>query len=155
MIAPAPLRAAVALVAAALAASAPAAEPQRVGAVEIARPWVRATLGTVSVTAGYMVLRSTDGKPDRLLGAATPAAERVELHAHAMEGGVARMREVPAIEVPGTGAVALEPGGFHLMIVGVKAPLAAGATIRLTLRFERAGVGEIVVPVAREAPAKP
>jgi hypothetical protein len=135
-----------------LAGPVAAAEPLRVRHIEIAAPWVRATLGTVAVTAGYMVLRTTDGRPDRLVGAETPAAERVELHSHVMEGGVAHMRPVPGIALDGVRPTPLQPGGFHLMVMGVKAPLAEGATIRLTLRFERAGAVEFDVPVRRHGP---
>jgi periplasmic copper chaperone A len=136
----------------AAAAAAGAAEPVRVRHIEVSGPWVRATLGTVTVTAGYMVLRTTDGGPDRLVGAATPAAERVEIHAHVMEGGVAHMRPVPGIDLDAGRPAALEPGGFHLMLMGVKAPLAEGATVRLTLSFARAGAIDVDVPVRRQAP---
>jgi copper(I)-binding protein len=50
-----------------------------------------------------------------------------------------RMREVDAIPVPARGAVTLRPGGLHLMLIGLTRPLAAGETVPVTLRFERAG----------------
>jgi copper(I)-binding protein len=105
--------------------------------VRIEEPWARATAPGAKVGAGYM--KVTSGTADRLLGASTPAAARVELHVTEKQGDVLRMREVKAYDIPAKGGFELKPGGAHLMLVDLKAPLKEGATVPMTLRFEKAG----------------
>jgi copper(I)-binding protein len=69
-----------------------------------------------------------------------------------MEGDTMRMREVDAIDLPAGREVRLEPGGLHLMLMGLKAPLKAGDKLSLTLRFERAGEVTLDVPISAKAP---
>ena len=89
--------------------------------------------------AAFAVLANNGTAMDQLVAAESPVAERVELHTHMMDGGVMRMREVKAIEVhPGTPTV-LQPGGLHIMFIGLRAPLKEGAAVPLTLVFEKAG----------------
>ena len=106
--------------------------------VAVEQAWTRATPPASKIAAGYMVLRSSGGA-DRLIGVTSPAAERVELHKTFREGDVARMREVKAYDVPAGGRVELKPGGSHLMLVNLKAPLKAGQKVPLALKFEKAG----------------
>jgi copper(I)-binding protein len=125
------------------------AEDYRVGDIRIERPWARATAGTVRTGAAYFTLEAIGAAPDRLLGVASPAAAVSELHAHMMHDNVMQMRPVGAIEVnPGTPTV-LQPGGLHVMLGELKGPLKEGERFALTLRFERAGEVEIMVPVER------
>ena len=111
--------------------------PAAVGAqVRIESPWVRATAPGAKVAAGYMVMRSA-GAPDRLIGVASPAAERVEMHVTQRDGDVARMRQVQAYDV--RGAFELKPGGAHLMFVNLKQPFKEGQKVPVVLKFEKAG----------------
>lgn len=138
-----------ALIGALTAAPAAAQEPgaATLGPLSIADAYARASLGRAPNSAAYMTL-STSGAADRLVAAATPAAERVELHTHSMDDqGVMRMRPVDGIDVGQDAPAALQPGGLHLMLVGVKGRLEAGATIPLTLTFENAGEVTLEVPV--------
>ncbi len=109
-------------------------------------PWARATPPTAKNGAAFMTIKG-GGAGDRLVSASAPVSERVELHTHLMEGGVAKMREVPAIDVPANGAVELKPGSYHVMLIGLKAPLKEGGTFPLTLRFEKQGTVTVDVPV--------
>ncbi len=84
---------------------------------------------------------------DDAVTCAVDAAKAVELHTVTMVDGVMQMRPVPFIEIPANGAVELKPGGFHVMLVGVKQPLKTGVSIKLKLTFEKAGVQEIQAPV--------
>jgi hypothetical protein len=84
-------------------------------------------------------IRNSAKEPDRLIGASTPAAERVELHVSVREGDVVRMREVESLEVPARERLILRPNGPHLMIVGLGRPFVKGERVPLTLRFEKAG----------------
>jgi len=109
------------------------------GQVQVERPWTRATPPGAKVAGGYMVIRNPGSAPDRLVGASSPAAAKVELHTHTHEGGVMKMREVPAYEVPAKGSFELKPGGAHLMFVDIKRPFKEGEKIPVRLKFEKAG----------------
>ncbi|MFZ5556115.1 MAG: copper chaperone PCu(A)C [Pseudomonadota bacterium] len=127
-----------------LALAAVAGAAQADAAVQ--NPWSRATPPTAKNGAAYLVLKAGAGG-DRLVSATAPVSERVELHTHIMDGGVARMRPVPAIDVPANGTVELKPGGLHMMLIGLKAPLREGASFPLTLNFEKQGAVTVEVPV--------
>ena len=121
-----------------LAASASAADVRK-GEITVVRPQIRASLGRAPSTAGYLTVRNSGARADRLVWASCTCAERVELHTHQMQAGVARMSRVPAIVVPARGHAVLAPGGAHLMFVGLKAPVREGSDQRVALVFERAG----------------
>ena len=129
----------------------------KVGALEIGHPWARETPTGATVGAGYLKVKNTGSEADRLIAADTAGAEKVEMHEATTENGVARMREVKAIEVPAGGEVALKPGGYHLMLMGLKEPLAEGMRIPGTLTFEKAGKVEVefaVEPISYGGPAE-
>ena len=94
-----------------------------------------------------MTLEIMGEEPDRLIGGSSPVAEKAELHTHIMEGGVAKMRPVDAIEVAAGTPTVLEPGGLHLMLIGLNQKLEEGATMPLTLVFENAGEVTLEVPI--------
>ncbi|WP_037301255.1 copper chaperone PCu(A)C [Rubritepida flocculans] len=118
------------------------------GALRLENPWTRAA-NQGAQGAGFLVIRNTAAEPDRLLAASSPAAQRMELHTHIREGEVMRMRPVNDIPVPGNGSVSLQPGGLHLMLIGLTQPLVAGQSVPVTLRFERAG--EVTIQLAVQA----
>jgi len=107
--------------------------------VQIEKPWARATAPGATVAAGYMTLRNRGTAPDRLVAASSPAAARVELHVHILEGNVMKMREVPGYDVPAKGSFELKPGGAHLMFMQIKRPFKEGEKVPLRLKFEKAG----------------
>ncbi|MBR0655245.1 copper chaperone PCu(A)C [Plastoroseomonas arctica] len=132
-----------------LLASLPAAaQDLRQGDLVIGHPWTRAA-GANGTGAGYLSIRNGGAAADRLLGASTPAARTVELHTMSREGEVMRMRPVTDIALPSGQTVTLAPGGLHIMLIGLTAPLAVGGEVPLTLRFERAG--EVTVRLAVQA----
>jgi hypothetical protein len=100
--------------------------------------WSRATPPGAKIAAGYLTIRNA-GAADRLLSASSSAAEQVQTHVTFREGEISRMREVKGYEVPARGTLELKPGGAHLMLVNLKAPLKEGMSVPLTLRFEKAG----------------
>ena len=119
-----------------------------VGAITIGHPWARAA-GANANGAAFMTLRNAGPQPDRLLSATTPIARTVELHTHIRDGEVMRMRPVADIPLPAGQTVHLRPGGLHVMLIGLTEPLRQGATVPLTLRFERAG--EVTVQLEIQA----
>lgn len=134
--------------AAALAALPAAAHDYTAGDLAILQPWTRAA-GANGNGAAFMRLRNAGAQPDRLVSASTPVARVVELHTVIREGDAMRMRPVQDIAVAPGATVELRPGGFHVMLIGLNAPLAQGSRVPLTLRFERAG--EVQVELTVEA----
>ena len=109
--------------------------------------WARPTVAGQQAGGAYVTLHNGGATVDRLLGGSTPAAERVEVHEMRMDGSVMRMRELPALELPAGKSTKLEPGGLHLMLMGLKAPLKVGDKVPLKLRFEKAGEVDLVLLV--------
>lgn len=113
-------------------------------------PYVRAVPPVMSTTAAFMQLQSGNAGEHFLVAASTPAAGVVELHMHTMDDGVMRMRRIPHIHLPPNKTVALEPGGLHIMLFDLKAPLRPGDKIPITLQFDDGSsrqVSAVVRPV--------
>ncbi|HXU40691.1 MAG TPA: copper chaperone PCu(A)C [Burkholderiales bacterium] len=113
--------------------------------VRVEEPWARATAPGAKVGAGYMKI--TSATADRLIGASSPAAARVEMHVTSKQGDVMRMREVKGYDIPAGGSFELAPSGAHLMLVDLKAPLKQGTKVPLTLRFQKAGEVKVELQV--------
>jgi copper(I)-binding protein len=115
------------------------------GNMMVDNAWSRAALaGRTGVV--YLSMMAMGGA-DRLLGAQTPIAEKIELHESYQSEGVSRMRPVEAIPVAAGGTVTLAPGGLHMMLIGLRQALKPGDSFPLTLRFEKAGTVETTVKV--------
>ncbi|WP_372424255.1 copper chaperone PCu(A)C [Salinarimonas chemoclinalis] len=117
-----------------------AAETFEAGDIRIEGPWSRATPGAAPVAGGYLTIVNTGSEPDRLVGGSAEISERFEVHSMETVDGVARMAPVEGgLEIPAGESVALAPGGYHVMFMGLKRPLAEGESFAGTLVFERAG----------------
>ena len=112
--------------------------------------WVRATVPQQKATGAFMQIMAARG--GKLVAASSPAAGVVEIHEMAMEGNVMRMRAVPALALPAGKAVELKPGGYHVMLMDLKAPVPAGESVRITLTVEGPDGKRETVEVS--APAK-
>jgi len=122
--------------------------------VQISDAWSRATPPGAKIAAGYLTIRNQGATADRLIGASSPAAARVEPHVTEKQGEVMRMREVKGYDVPAKGSYELRPGGAHLMLVDIKRPLKEGDKVPLVLRFQKAGEVKVDLEVkALGAPA--
>ncbi len=132
----------------------PAAPTQ---AVAVSKAWARATVPGQKASGAFMTLQSADGA--RLLGVKTPLAGVAEIHEMKMEGDVMKMNPVAALDLPAGQAVELKPGGYHLMLMDLKAPLNQGASLPLTLNLQDAKGQkfqlQLAVPVALRAPGEP
>lgn len=110
------------------------------GALSIEQPWARATPPAAKVGGGYLVITNTGETDDRLVSASADYAARVEIHEMSMVNDVMRMRPLKdGLTLPAGATVALQPGGFHIMLMGLKEPLVEGERRPLTLVFETAG----------------
>lgn len=124
------------------------AQDYKVGALEITRPWTRATPATAQSGGGFLTVTNKGTTPDRLIAARSTVSDRVEVHEMRMDGNVMKMRELEkGLEIPAGATVMLKPGGYHIMFMGLKAPFAKDAKVPVTLVFEKAGSLDIVLDV--------
>lgn len=120
------------------------AHSYRVGEIQIGHPWTRATPPAAKVAGAFMSFTNEGGAADRLVGGTSPIAERVEIHTMEMAGGVMKMRPLAdGLEVAAGAKVELAPGGIHIMLIGLKQPIAEGDKVPLTLTFEKGGDIEV------------
>ena len=102
--------------------------------------WVRPPMGSGQPAGGYMIITNPGGQADALVGVSSPVATSVEIHETTTDAsGMTGMHPVDRLDVPAGGSVTLQPGGYHLMLMGVTQPLAVGTTVELDLVFEYAG----------------
>jgi hypothetical protein len=138
-----------------LGAAAEAAEVVKKGALEFADPWARATVPGQANGAAYLTVRN-HGEADRIVRAEAAVSRKVELHTHEVDAqGVARMIEIPAIELPAHATTELKPGGLHIMFIGLEKPLEAGRRFPLKLVLEKAGEVTLEVEVKAAASGAP
>ena len=138
----------LAVLSAALFCSAVHAAGYRAGDISIIDPHARPTVPGQPGGAAYVTLENTGGSADRLVGVTSPVARSAEIHTMRMDGDVMRMREAGELPLPPAAKVEMKPGmGYHIMLIGLKQPLQAGATFPITLTFEKAGKVEVPVVV--------
>lgn len=122
--------------------------------VEVKDAWVRTTVPGQKATGAFMTISAKDGA--QLVGASSPVAGVTEVHEMKMEGDIMKMRPAPALDIPAGKTLVLKPGGYHVMLLDLKAPLAKGSSVPLTLVFKDAKGAEskveLKVPVATVAP---
>jgi len=137
------------LTVAALAFIAPAVAQTATAPIAVSDAWARATPKGATTGAAYVTVSNHGAGADRLVGASTPVADKAQLHTMIDDNGVMKMRPVAGIELTPGAKVALKPGGYHVMLMGLKQPLAAGQSFPLTLTFEKAGTIETTVKIAK------
>ncbi len=97
--------------------------------------YVRAPVADRDVTAAFMTIENNSETDNALVAASSPAAKKVELHQHTHSDGMMRMRQVERIETPAQASAALEPGGYHMMLIGIQPELREQETIEFSLEF--------------------
>ncbi|MFN4141418.1 copper chaperone PCu(A)C [Aestuariivirga sp.] len=128
---------------------APAAEA---GEIMVMKAFARASATPVAKSAAaYVSLMNHGAEADRLVSAASPAARSAEVHKTELVDGVMKMMAAGPLELPAYGTLEMKPGGYHLMLMGLKQPLKEGEILELTLTFEKAGALEVKVPVGSVA----
>lgn len=123
-------------------------------AIKVEGAWARASVPGQKGSGAFMKLTAPQGA--RLVGASSPAAGVAEVHEMKLDGDVMRMRAVPVLDLPAGQPVELKPGGYHVMLLDLKAPLVKDGTVPLTLTFKD-GKGvesklDLTLPVAISAP---
>lgn len=136
--------------------SAEAAAPVMLGALEITAPFTRATLPNAPVAGGFFTITNTGDSADRLVSVTSPIARQSQIHEMSMEGDVMKMRQLSdGLVIPAGESVTLSPGGYHLMFMGLSAPVKEGDLVPVTLTFEKAGSITIDLPAAGAAADAP
>lgn len=124
------------------------AQEYKVNGLVIEKPYARETVPNQPAGGAFVTIENRGQADDKLIGASSPAAKKVELHTMAMDNNVMKMREVPNIELKAGSRLEMKPGqGYHLMLMGLQQPLKAGEKFPMTLVFEKAGKTEISVSV--------
>lgn len=126
-----------------LAGSVMADDDIKLGSLKIEDAKARATVPAQKMSGGFMKIENKGGA-DKLVAASSSVSKTMELHTMSMEGNVMKMREIKAIEIPANGKVELKSGGLHLMFIDLKEQLKPGSTVKVKLKFEKAG--EVEVP---------
>jgi copper(I)-binding protein len=123
-----------------LSGGAALAETYTAGSIEIGSPWARATPKGAQVGGAYMTITNKGTEADRLVGVSSPVASQAQVHQMSMDNGVMSMRPVPdGLEINPGQTVVLNPDSFHVMLMGLKQPLAQGKHVKATLEFAKAG----------------
>jgi len=124
--------------------------------VAVNEPYVRLAPPNAPATGAFMVIKNNGDKDVKVVKADNPASKVTELHTHLNEGGVMKMRPVPAIEVKAKGEAVLKPGSLHVMLIDLKAPMKEGDVVPITLTFDDGSSkqvdAKVVRPMAAPAP---
>jgi hypothetical protein len=105
--------------------------------IEVKSAWVRGTVPAQTMSGAFMEITSKGGAA--LVGISTPLAEDAEVHEMRLEDGVMKMRSAPRLELPAGETISLKPGGYHIMLMGLKRQLKVGERVPLTLRVQGKG----------------
>jgi periplasmic copper chaperone A len=141
-----------------LAAHPAAASEFKIGGVTVETPWSRATPGKARSGVVYLTISNQGNAPDRLVSISTSVATRAEIHRSQMKGGMMTMNSIGALTLRPASSVLLRPGGLHVMLMGLKAPLKRGGSFNMTLKFEKAGSLTVKVAIEKigaSAPMRP
>ena len=115
----------------------------------------RATIGSMQSSAAYLSITNHGAMADRLLAAESSLSRKTELHTMEVTNGVMKMRQIDGgIAIPAGKTIQLAPGGLHVMLIGLKAPLNADENYQVTLVFEKAGKVELTGLAKRPADLK-
>lgn len=118
-------------------------------AVSVHEPYVRLAPPNAPATGAFMVIRNGGAKDVKVVKADNPASKVTELHTHLNEGGVMKMRPVPAIDVKAGGEAVLKPGSLHIMMIDLKAPMKEGNVVPITLTFDDGSAKQVEAKVVR------
>lgn len=115
-----------------------------IGSIKIHHPWTRATPKGANVAGGFMAITNSGQTDDRLVAIRIEGVERVEIHDMTMENGMMKMRPLAnGLALPAGQTIILKPGSFHVMMMGLSAPLTEGDFLKAQLTFDKAGTLDV------------
>ena len=121
--------------------------------VTVHEPYVRLAPPNAPATGAFMVIKNNGDRDVKVLKADNPASKVTELHTHLNEGGVMKMRPVAAIDIKAKGEAVLQPGGLHVMLINMNAPLKEGDSVPITLTFDDGSSKKVDAKVVRPVAA--
>lgn len=125
-----------------------AAVEYELGSLQITQPWARATPKGAASGAAYMTVKNTGSKAVRLRCVSSDAAAKCQIHEMSMDGGVMRMRPVEGgLEIKPGQTITFKPGGFHMMLTGLKAPLQEGKMLEATMEGDGGATAQVEFPI--------
>ena len=125
------------------------ADDYKVGSIQITQPWARATPKGASAGAAYMTVTNSGTTAQHLSCVSSDGAAECQIHQMSMDGGVMKMRPVQGgLEVKPGETVTLKPGGFHVMLVGLKQPLQPGQSVNATFKDDGGNAVQVAFPIA-------
>lgn len=119
--------------------------------IDVTGAYVREVPPNMPNSAAFMTLANHSDAPVSLLSATANVSNVVELHEHVNVDGMMQMRQIPKIDIPAQGATVLQPGGLHVMLIGLKQKLKAGEQVPVTLNFSNGETVTIEAPVKKIA----
>jgi len=125
------------------------AAPALSSSITIEKAFARTSIGTARNSAAFMSITNHSDKEDRLLAVKTKIASKPSLHNHINDNGIMKMRRVEYVTIAGNDRFELKPGGFHIMLMGLKAPLIEGNQFNMTLIFKNAGEISVSVKIKK------
>lgn len=120
--------------------------------ISVSAAWARPTILMNRPGAAYFMLHNRGDVADRLISVSSPMTARIELHVHKHDDGVMRMMQVDSIPIPARSRTEVAPGGYHLMLFGLKKKLNMGDELPLTLTFEHGRAISVTAKVMKKAP---
>lgn len=115
--------------------------------IEITGGYVRAVPASQQISAAFMQIDNQDLSAHEVITATSSFAKTVELHTHTHDNGMMKMRQIPKIELPAGGSALLQPGGLHIMLIGLTKPLVPDAEVDLRVSFEDGSSKDLTLPV--------
>lgn len=116
------------------------------------KPWIRLLPPTVMHTAGYVTIKNSADMNDRLLDVWSPTINSMSVHQTKEVDGVFKMLAAENLVIPKKGELTMQPGGYHIMIMGLDTPLTEASKVTICFEFEKAGIVHVVFPVQKSAP---
>lgn len=115
--------------------------------IQIKDGFVREVPPNQTISAAFMTIQNNDMSDHKVVSASSPAAKIVELHTHTHESGMMKMRQIPQIDLPAGADAMLKPGGLHIMLIDLTAPLASDKPVPVTIKFEDGSEKTMELPV--------
>lgn len=118
--------------------------------ISFSKPWVRALPPTVMHTAAYVEINNSSKVADKLLDVWSPSIKSMSVHQTKQVDGILKMMAADNTTIPPMGKLVLQPGGYHLMLMGIETPLVENETLMICFEFERAGIVHVNFPIVKK-----
>lgn len=115
--------------------------------IMIEQGYVREVIPGNNITSAYMMIENLSDKQVSLVGATSDVSPRVEIHAHSMEAGMMKMRQLASLSIKPKQQLILQPMGFHLMMFELSRLIKSGEIVNMTLSFSNGEQVEVAMPV--------